>query len=309
MNRTLLSVGLLSSFVLPGCIVQDIRDEMRAANGQLLCVQEGLDKANTGLKDANAALAQTNERLDKVDQGLTRLDRTNALIDNVEHGLGRIDRTNASLTDLEKQLLLLRSIETSLARLDQHLTAVRKTMASLDGIVPFLDLDTGPVTDAPGVATNANPPDAGAGATDGGAPSAAPAGSEASADTNGAARAARDPLLGIWISQFPEKDHVLILQTGGRYIRSMMDKAAGPDVSYGTFVKEPGGNVSLRFTVDAATAPADVAKPRSAGAVNAKEGSSPALVAAPPFVMQVVSQGPRSLALQRDGVVYVYSRP
>lgn len=311
--------------LLPGCIVQDIRDEMRSANGQLLCVQEGLDKANTGLKDANAALAQTNERLDKVDQGLTRLDRTNALIDNVEQGLGRIDRTNASLTDLEKQLLLLRSIETSLARLDQHLTAVRKTMASLDGIVPFLDLDTGQVTEAPavGAMVNANAapgngesaprgaavPDAVAGAADASAPNAAPAGAAASTDPNAGARAARDPLLGIWISQFPEKDHVLILQTGGQYVRSSVDKAGAFSVTRGAFAKEQGGQLALRFTPDPAPLPSVMPSPKSKDAPGAKDTESPAIVAAPPFVMQIVSQSQRSLALQRDGVVYVYSRP
>jgi len=289
---------------LPGCIVQDIRDEMRSANGQLLCVQEGLDRANVGLKDANAALAQTNDRLDKVDQGLTRLDRTNSLIDNVEQGLGRIDRTNASLTDLEKQLALLQSIETSLGRLDQHLTAVRKTMASLDGLVPFLDLDTGPVTDAPAVSVAA-----GASGGEAGAPGAAAATVNEGPDPIATARSARDPLLGIWVSQFPEKDHVLILQPGGQYIRSSVDKAGGFSVSRGAFVKERGGQLTLRFTPEPGPPPTVAATPKTKDSPVGKEGMSPAPVAAAPYVMQVVSQAQRSLALERDGVVVVYSRP
>ncbi len=308
MKRLALIFAMLCPTLLSGCIVQDIRDEMRAANGQLLCVQEGLDKANTGLKEANAALAQTNERLDKVDQGLTRLDRTNSLIDNVEQGLGRIDRTNASLTGLEKQLALLQSIETSLGRLDQHLTAVRKTMASLDGIVPFLDLDTGPVTDAPpvpvAIAPAGNvPPEAVVGGVGVSAASTTNVGDATEPGT--AARATRDPLLGVWMSQYPDKDHVLILQTGGRYLRSAKDRSSTYTITRGSFAKEPGAAASLRFTPDPSALTANGTQPTP----TAKDTTPPPPPQQLPFVMQVVSQGARSLALEREGVVYVYSRP
>ncbi len=323
---------LLCLLALPGCIVQEIRDEIKAANAQLLGVQGSLDQANTGLSNANAALGQANERLDKVDQGLQRLDRTNALIGDVEQGLVRIDRTNASLTDLDRQLAQLISIERSLARLDQHLTAVRKTMAALDGIVPFLDLDTGPVTDVPQTPATPPPaPDAAAVASQDAAAEAragspaAPAG-EAPEPMAGA-RSGRDPLLGIWMSQYPEKDHVLILQPGGRYIRSEVGKHGEHILHGGTFAKEPGSEGALRFTPDPVPPPPGAIAPQADAAPGRRDGAGaqgssgergvsgakveapPAPVAAPPYAMRIVSQGARALALQHDGVVYVYSRP
>lgn len=323
---------LICLFALPGCIVREIRDEMRSANAQLACVQDQLGAVSKELTDVNAGLGEANDRLDKVDQGLTRLDRTNALIDNVEQGLVRIDRTNASLTDLDKQLEQLRSIESSLSRLDQHLTAVRKTMASLDGMIPFLDLDTGPVTDAPPMLpeparkTEGEPVAAGTAPGEGNAAAQATPAGEA-ADPATAGRAARDPLLGIWMSQYPDKGHVLILQSGGRYIRSDLDKNSGHTLQRGTFAREPGGEGAIRFTPEAAAPTPGMSPPMGnnprgsqgrAGAVSKEEagvkvGVAPAPVGAPTpapsYSLQVVSQGARSLALRRDGVVYVYSRP
>ncbi|HRJ51069.1 MAG TPA: hypothetical protein PKU91_11065, partial [Phycisphaerales bacterium] len=144
MKINLIITGTLAaSAALPGCIVREIRDELRAANGQLVCVQFAMDEANQGLSSANTLLAQTNDRLDRVEEGLTRLDRTNALIDRVEKGLERIDRTNHSLGGLEAQLALLNSIEQSLGRLDTHLASVRKTIGSINSFIPFLDLGGG----------------------------------------------------------------------------------------------------------------------------------------------------------------------
>jgi hypothetical protein len=75
---------------LPGCVVWDIRDEMRRTNAQVGAVQE--------------SLAATNQRLDGVD---TRLTGTNE----------RLQGTNTSLTNVEEQLLQLREITSSMGKL------------------------------------------------------------------------------------------------------------------------------------------------------------------------------------------------
>lgn len=125
----------IALFTLPGCIVWDIRDEMKNANGQLTEVRAGLAK-----------LDDTNQRLDRT---IANLERTNALVDSVE-----------------KQLAVLNTINTSLSRLDQHLAALRRTLGKLDSVIPFLDLGTEPVPEdlpvatAPSAPTNPTSPDA-----------------------------------------------------------------------------------------------------------------------------------------------------
>src|SRR5262245_13841783 len=92
---------LLAVLLMPGCVAWEIRDEMR--------------NANTKLTDVHSSLGATNDRLDKVD-----------------NGLGRIDATNTSLDTLHQQLALLTSIKESLARLDTHLASLRKTIGRID---------------------------------------------------------------------------------------------------------------------------------------------------------------------------------
>jgi hypothetical protein len=109
--KNIILIGLLVVIgVLPqGCVVWEIRDEMRATNAQMGEVSKTLEK--------------TNQRIDEVDQGLAR-----------------IDTTNGSLTDLEERLKLLQSIDKSLGRLDTHLASLRKTIGKIDSAIPFLGL-------------------------------------------------------------------------------------------------------------------------------------------------------------------------
>ncbi|MDX9910785.1 MAG: hypothetical protein RBS39_03030 [Phycisphaerales bacterium] len=109
-TRALLTIACVAcAAVLPGCIIQDIRDDLRGAN-------ERLDRVDTLMTQANA-------RLDKVD---TRLEQ--------------VEVTNASLESLQRQLELLQSIDTSLKNLDVHLASLRKTIASIDSAIPFLSI-------------------------------------------------------------------------------------------------------------------------------------------------------------------------
>jgi TolA-binding protein len=318
MSRIILAFAIaLCALVLPGCIVGEIRDSLQSANNQLVCVQFTLDEVNKGLAGTNEQLAQTNERLDRVENGLTRLDRTNALIDNVEQGLGRIDNTNNSLTVLERQLVVLDSVEKSLQRLDQHLAGLRKTVGALDGVIPFLDLGgeyvepsvappaEGAVADAgadAAAAEGANPAAAGTTPADGTpADGAAPA-------TPAIAR--RDSLMGVWVSAFPTRDMALVLHADGTYERSLPSSITGPAapgtpprprdqvLERGKFKRE--GSV-VTFT------PTPV-QPDPA-AVPDKDGRIIPAPAPAPWVVQIVSLSSRSLAVEDDGKLVLFGRP
>lgn len=162
-------------FVLPGCIVWDIRDEMKNANTQLTEVRSGLAK-----------LDDTNQRLD--------------------HTIANLDRTNALVNNVETQLAVLNTINTSLSRLDQHLAALRRTIGKLDSVIPFLDLGSEPVPDAAPVATASDPaPDA-------------PQTSPASVEASPAKSPAREPVLGIWTSRWPDNETALVILEDNTFI-------------------------------------------------------------------------------------------
>lgn len=327
MNSSSASALLALLLFIPGCIVGEIRDELKSANNQLVCVQYGLDEANKGLDTANDLLQKTNERLDRVENGLTRLDRTNTLIDSVEQGLGRIDSTNNSLTDLEKQLVMLATIEKSLSRLDQHLAGLRKSVSALDGVIPFLDLGgeyTEPTTPPPGeIAISSLPeesPD----------PAAPPAGDQALApaspapdDPKAAATAAlvakRDSLMGVWVSAYPDRSTALVVHSDGTYERSIPSLGGPPgSVPPGQNIIQRGtwkrAGTSVTFTQNAppaATPAAPDAKPTApatpAGTV--KVPAEQPLQGPSVWTIKVVSLSSKALAVESEGKLVLFARP
>lgn len=248
--------------VLPGCVAWEIRDEMRAANARLVEVQ--------------GTIVQTNERLDRVEAGLTRLDQTNTLIGTVEQGLGRIDSTNSSLSTLEQQLALLNSINTSLSRLDTHLAALRRTIGRIDSAIPFLDLGGDAPVDVP-----APPPLAQAGGAGEGGEPAAEAGRAGRTEGQ---TARRDPLLGVWVPVPEDGNDVYVLDADGSFVHAVRGEGAW---------RREGSRVE--FTVAEATTT------RPDGTTDVRPAQT--------WAWEVVHVTARSVAVRQRDVVRVYTRP
>ncbi|MCA9278531.1 MAG: hypothetical protein H6815_07715 [Phycisphaeraceae bacterium] len=100
------ALAMVSGFLLtmPGCIVWEIRDEMRKTNETLTQVSETLARVQVQLDEVNG----------KMDQ---------------------VDKTNQILTDMQA---------TSLKHLDEHLASLRKTIANIDSTIPFLSISDDP---------------------------------------------------------------------------------------------------------------------------------------------------------------------
>lgn len=279
MPRPILIVAALLLPLLQGCVVWDIRNEMRSTNAKLADVKTTLDTANEGLDKANT-------RLDDVESGLKRLDRTNDLIGGVEQGMTRIDKTNTSLDTLQKQLDMLAAIEKSLTRLDAHLTAVRKALGSINSMIPFLDLgggdDPGPV---PAVAAS----------------DAAPA----EPKPEGEPASKRDALAGIWVSRYPDDNRALLILPDGLCVWSKVTTPAPvggvtPEPRRETLTgrwKHEGAMLTLTF---------DPPKPPPA---------APGQAAPPPasptvWSIKVVNVTSRSVALQFEDIgLILFGRP
>lgn len=260
---TLLLLSCSTLLVLPGCVVWEIRDELRGANKQLGEVQASLgklDETNQSLVDTNKALAQTNKS-----------------IDDVQAGLARIDTTNSSLDGVDKRLAVLAPIQTSLNRLDQHLAALRRTIGRIDSVIPFLDLGGGePVTDAGPVAA------------------AEPAEGAKPESTDVAIK--REPMVGAWLSQFPDRRTALIVIADGNYIRVVGPQSpqdGKPKSERGTWKRDDAK--TLRF------APEPTAGTDAQGKPTQTPGT--------PWALAIVSQSGRALTVEIEGQVVVFSRP
>lgn len=211
--RTILLVVLgCVSLLLGGCVFWDIRDEVRNTNSRL-------DGVEGKLTSTNEALDTTNEKLVGVTDQLKQVD----------HSLDRLDLTNSSLSGVQERLMLLRSLDASLAKVDVHLASLRKTIGRIDGMIPFLDLGTaeepaGAAGEEPEAKAEAKPEGQAVAAKDG-----------AGKDT-GPAR--RDALLGVWVSQYPDRSTVIVLMEGGKFLRQRGASGRGPEVETGTWTRE-----------------------------------------------------------------------
>ncbi|MFN0011450.1 MAG: hypothetical protein ACKVS8_07380 [Phycisphaerales bacterium] len=102
--------------VLPGCVLDDIHDELATTNQAIGRVEDRL-----GVTDANIQAVQ--EKMIAVDGANQRLDDT----------IARLQMLQSIHTTLE-------SIDASLRKLDDHLASVRKTINTIDSSIPFMKL-------------------------------------------------------------------------------------------------------------------------------------------------------------------------
>ncbi|MCW5758106.1 MAG: hypothetical protein KIT54_12785 [Phycisphaeraceae bacterium] len=101
--RTLATLSLLVlSAHLSGCLAWEIRDELRAVN-------DSLDDVKI--------------KLNSVNDGLLRLERTNTTLANLDMKLEALETTNASLSSI-----------------DAHLASLRRTLNNIDSTIPFLKI-------------------------------------------------------------------------------------------------------------------------------------------------------------------------
>lgn len=284
-----------------GCIAWEIRDEMRVTNANLGEVQSKLaevDQSLSKLDTTNQSIANTNKNLDDT---IARLEKANALIQSVGEGLGRLDTTNQSLDTLERQLALLESIRGSLSRLDTHLASLRKTIGRIDSAIPFLDLGGGEtVTDAPAMEPAAETAVAASGAE--GTPTAAAAGAAESAP----APVRRDPLSGIWATQFPTEGTTVVMLPDNTY-RLALKEAPAPGVPRTGGVRVEKGTWAREDKVYTLTAEPTTRPAGAGGAAGA--GGQAQTVPGRTWKMVVVSSSTRAAAVEIDGNLTLLVRP
>ncbi|QQS08069.1 MAG: hypothetical protein IPK69_08635 [Phycisphaerales bacterium] len=109
-RRVLAMAGVVGCAVLQGgCVVWDIRNDLRGVNG----------------------------RLEHVESQLAALDKTNQQLDELK---GQMESLKVQLVALQTSLQVMPSMDATLVKLDGHLAGLRGTIESIDKTIPFLSL-------------------------------------------------------------------------------------------------------------------------------------------------------------------------
>lgn len=301
----LMAFALLCLTAMPGCVVWDIRDEMRTTNSGMNDVRKQLGVVEDRLGSVMERLDKTNEDLERTNQALagvnTALAGTNRKLAQVETGLERLDATNGSLTGLQRQLNLLEQINSSMGKLDGHLASLRKSLGGLNSMLPFFDIG-GDALPASGETTA--PAQAAAG--DGEPAAGAGAGGAAAAGTP-AAGLPPSAIHGPWVSAYPDRNQVLLLKPDGVMIQSSVDRSVpnlAPQTQVGTWKRE-GNRLKLSWTVEK-TAPGPVPAGSPPGTPAPMITKTETIVSD----FEIANQTSRSLTLMYGGrAVTVYGRP
>ncbi len=206
-NHAALLIGLLALLTMPGCIVQDIRDNLAKANTSLPEVEVTIAKTSSELSTTNAHLAGLDTNLATTVRDLSQ---TNEQMKSIEAGL---TKTNQSLAVVEQNLI----------HVNEHLASLRTTIAKIDSTVPFLDLGgNAPTEETPSPAatvTGEQTKDLSQGAA--ASPDAAPLDVPTTAATS---TTPRDSLVGPWISADPSRQLTLLLLPNGRYVSETVEQ-------------------------------------------------------------------------------------
>lgn len=131
MNRSIRHIAItifapMVALALPGCIVQDIHDQIALSNEKLAQIDESFAK----VERANELLNNLDAQLDQ----LAQLEAIQANLSAISTKLGTIDG------NLESMDARIASLETELVEVGEHLASLRRTINNIDSTIPFLKI-------------------------------------------------------------------------------------------------------------------------------------------------------------------------
>jgi len=107
-SASLLSVTLAA--MLPGCIVQDIHDQ----------------------------IALSNEKLQQIDESFEKVERANAALAKLDVQLERLKTLDTIDTNLDLMNAQIGTLQADLSAVSEHLASLRQTINNIDSTIPFL---------------------------------------------------------------------------------------------------------------------------------------------------------------------------
>lgn len=200
------------------------------------------------------------------------LRRANAQLEEVDKSLSS---TNEQIAEVERGLTRLDDTNTSLGSVEEQLAYLRSIESSLGRLDQHLASLRRTISRIDRTIPFLD--------FGGGEPPPEPPAPDAP-DEPEARRPARDPLLGTWLSEFPMRGFVLVLLEGGEFVLTPMQFWTPEE---GIILRGAWKRDDARLALT----------PR-----NAQPGSAPA-------VLTIVTHTARSITLEHEGSLHVYTRP
>lgn len=126
---TITTLATGAFMLLPGCIVQDIHDQIALSNEKLEAIDENFAK----VERANELLADLEKQLDRllppINDNLTLIE---AQLESIDAQLVQI---NANLASMDTSI---EQVEADLKSVSESLTSLRRTISNIDSTIPFL---------------------------------------------------------------------------------------------------------------------------------------------------------------------------
>jgi hypothetical protein len=284
--KLIIFFGLLA-MLMPGCIVWDIRDNLRVANAQLAETNANIHATRTEIAQVHGRLTGMNADLGNTNN---KLGEANTKLLEVQSGLTRVDTTNGSLTTLDSQLT---SMQSSLKSIDTHLAGLRTSLGAIDSLIPFVDLgtDTTPAQASvePSAANDVAQP----------TPPGTQTGEERQSTTTPEKPAGTAPIspqpsiAGTWVSANSEP-LAIVFQADGSYLWGI-----GRNVGNGLSLFDKGKWKLKGNAIEMASAI------RETGSPNGDNPQPQPYV----YTLTIVQQSARSMTLTKDDVLIVLRKP
>ncbi len=123
--------GLILALVafLPGCIVQDIHDQIALSNQKLTQIDESFAKVERANELLEKLETQLDSTLGPIDENMSKIRERLASID------AKLEAMDGNMTTMDERI---EAVKGDLQAVSAHLASLRKTINNIDSTIPFL---------------------------------------------------------------------------------------------------------------------------------------------------------------------------
>lgn len=113
----------------PGCIVQDIHDQIALSNQKLTQIDESFAKVERANELLEKLETQLDSTLGPIDENMSKIRERLASID------AKLEAMDGNMTTMDERI---EAVKGDLQAVSAHLASLRKTINNIDSTIPFL---------------------------------------------------------------------------------------------------------------------------------------------------------------------------
>ena len=114
---------------MPGCIVQDIHDQIALSNQKLTQIDESFAKVERANELLEKLETQLDSTLGPIDENMSKIRERLASID------AKLEAMDGNMTTMDERI---EAVKGDLQAVSAHLASLRKTINNIDSTIPFL---------------------------------------------------------------------------------------------------------------------------------------------------------------------------